>query len=951
MNGFEVIEKIKAETGLKIRIGSSLRDVDTEIVEPMVEDVSVEVKHNEIEYMRVRDKIEILKPYFKYFKNIKILEFFGIPLGNDLEFLGHCKRLTSLTIQRVGLKRVPECVCNLKNLEYLALSQNQLSELPDAIGNLTNLKILYLWENDFTDLPKSISKLTNLTELSLIRTNIANLPSPVFHLTNLIKLFISQTEIKTIPHEISKLKKLEVLYMSPSKMDTFPSAVLGLKSIKHLDLSYNVFESIPKEILNLGLPFIRNNDALTYEESGILMYDLQLQEMDANMFSKDRKHIEEYYNELEKEQPILLNETRVIFIGNGDAGKTSIIRRLITGEFEKISGGTKGILIEKHDFEIIDEKGPRTTTVNFWDFGGQEIMHSMHEFFLSERCLYIVVLDGRRDERPEKWLDLVKQYGKDSPVMVVMNKMDQPGARGVDEVHYRREYKKHFPQLYFSNISCESGENFDKFKSDFLEFIKNTKAYNKRFPARWARIKKALTEMQDNVNYIDESQFGQYCNNEGITNPFNQKILLEWLNDLGVCFNYKSKNLIGAVDEFKVLRPEWITNGIYKIITSKKSQDKNGFLPHGLVKEILTTEEGENAKYNNIEKDFILGMMRDFELSFTVDNTEFIPMLAQKNEPEEIPIDYNKAVHFKIDYGESLPTAILYQFVVRMERHINPKYTWVRGCFLEDKQNHKFKALVRFGKNSNELQIYVEGESDAVTSHLSHIRLQLGDIQKRIKLTPKEYIEYHHTNGDKVLIDYNRALHMMKLGNATDFIYELGEHVPLVEVLKFYNPQLTREILENTINEQRNKLKQHGDVNELLRKMRAMVELLDATSSGLLSRLEKTTTALEKSTTLQIEQFEKVQSFLDTNKDAIDNIGNDELLTAIKELRHAIDKKDEQSAKEKSLKLMSVLSDVITVGSTIAKAGSVVYKVANSPVTHGIIQGLSEVMIALQPYM
>ncbi|MCI5183947.1 MAG: hypothetical protein D3921_15755, partial [Candidatus Electrothrix sp. AW1] len=51
-----------------------------------------------------------------------------------------------------------------------------------------------------------------------------------------------------------------------------------------------------------------------------------------------------------------------------------------------------------------------------------EIMHATHQFFLSHRSLYVLVLDVRRDERPEHWLRYIETFGGDSPVLVVLNK-------------------------------------------------------------------------------------------------------------------------------------------------------------------------------------------------------------------------------------------------------------------------------------------------------------------------------------------------------------------------------------------------------------------------------------------------------------------------------------------------------------------------------------------------
>ncbi len=53
-------------------------------------------------------------------------------------------------------------------------------------------------------------------------------------------------------------------------------------------------------------------------------------------------------------------------------------------------------------------------------------MHATHQFFLTRRSLYIVVLDSRKDEKIEYWLKHVKTFGGDSPVLVVKELVTMP---------------------------------------------------------------------------------------------------------------------------------------------------------------------------------------------------------------------------------------------------------------------------------------------------------------------------------------------------------------------------------------------------------------------------------------------------------------------------------------------------------------------------------------------
>jgi len=81
--------------------------------------------------------------------------------------------------------------------------------------------------------------------------------------------------------------------------------------------------------------------------------------------------IEKYYTE----PHIDVNETKVIFLGSEGVGKTHTIKRIINDnqKIDEELSETPGISITSKDF-CTDRQSYR---INFWDFGGQEIMHSI----------------------------------------------------------------------------------------------------------------------------------------------------------------------------------------------------------------------------------------------------------------------------------------------------------------------------------------------------------------------------------------------------------------------------------------------------------------------------------------------------------------------------------------------------------------------------------------------
>jgi len=90
-----------------------------------------------------------------------------------------------------------------------------------------------------------------------------------------------------------------------------------------------------------------------------------------------------YLEELEKGST-RLNEARIVILGDKGAGKTCIARRLIdpnapmTTDDESTAGVNTSLW--KLERENIN--------VHIWDFAGHTVTHAVHQFFLSERCLY-----------------------------------------------------------------------------------------------------------------------------------------------------------------------------------------------------------------------------------------------------------------------------------------------------------------------------------------------------------------------------------------------------------------------------------------------------------------------------------------------------------------------------------------------------------------------------------
>ena len=122
-----------------------------------------------------------------------------------------------------------------------------------------------------------------------------------------------------------------------------------------------------------------------------------------------------------------LNESRIIILGDMGAGKTSLAKRLIDIDADMPGRDESTIGVITTTWRLPGQDGKDPTDVHIWDFAGHAITHSAHRLFMSSRCLYIYVYDGRKEQRndPRYWLEQIEAYaGKNAEVLFLITVHD-----------------------------------------------------------------------------------------------------------------------------------------------------------------------------------------------------------------------------------------------------------------------------------------------------------------------------------------------------------------------------------------------------------------------------------------------------------------------------------------------------------------------------------------------
>ena len=616
------------------------------------------------------------------------------------------RKAKTLDLSGQGLAELPPEIGQLTNLTVLRLNSNILSSLPPEIGQLTNLTRLILFSNKLQSVPPEIGQLTNLTRLILSYNKLQSVPPEIGRLTNLTKLFLFSNKLQSVPPEIGQLTNLTLLELGGNQLTSILLEIWHLTNLTILHLSYNRLKSLPQEISQLtnltGLTLSDNQLTSLPPEIGQLeklkyleVSNNPLERPPLEIAKKGIKEIRAWFESLEGDETLPLNEVKVLLVGAGRSGKTSLVKQLLGEEFDPNEKQTHGIRIRKWQVPRQKDK----IRVKFWDFGGQDIMYSTHQFFLSKRSLYIIVLDGRKDEDPEYWLKMIESFGGDSPIMVVLNKIDKKQRFKVNRFHLENKFKG---IKGFYNISCKTREGIDNLKKELKKTLMKVKIIKTTWGKTWFDVKTELENMTD--NFISYEEYSDMCENVGITDESQQDTLVGFLHDLGDVVHFKD---FGLYDTY-VLEPKWLTTAVYRIINAPLLKKEHGVLNLRSLINILRKKNKDDEFYcPRSHHPYIVELMKKFELcyDFGVESI-LVPDLLPNQQPMFFPIDEALRVMIDFDY---LPRSVMPRFIVKMHKDIKDNQQWRTGVVLYDK-NFNATAMVKSDVDERRIYIYITGD-------------------------------------------------------------------------------------------------------------------------------------------------------------------------------------------------------------------------------------------------
>ncbi len=493
-----------------------------------------------------------------------------------------------------------------------------------------------------------------------------------------------------------------------------------------------------------------------------------------------------YLDELKK-GATRLNEARIIILGDKGAGKTCLARRLKepNAPMTSVDDSTAGV-----DTLIWELEG-NNINVRIWDFAGHTVTHAVHRFFLSERCLYIVVYDGRSEVRNqlEYWLNHMKNYGGDSKAMILVNVYDNHRV----DIPINRLKEKYPIEGFFEFSIQDDEEKLEEFRNSCACYIKNNPSWNnQKIPVSNYYVKEKLEkffakcEKGNGKEHITKQEFTDIAKKYGVENT--EELLIR-LNALGISLWYKE------MDDFNtlVLNPEWISHGVYKIINWANNNKKYSVT----LREFRDVFKIDLIRYPKDKHMFLFKLMKYYELAYVTEKGRelIIPHLLKEDQPiqEKIPsypIGESLILRYKAELP--LPPDTISRFIVRHNKQIkkDKEYlVWRYGVILEDKKGST--ALVR--EDDRTISVSVKGYDK--TNYISELRKTLDNIFNSYKSERPEiqyWIERHGLIPDeldsiKPLWLPGRKIKNLVEKNSDYFDDETGHVISMKDVVNIYN--------------------------------------------------------------------------------------------------------------------------------------------------------------------
>jgi internalin A len=627
--------------------------------------------------------------------------------------LGKLSSLLDLDLSNNRFTVLPEFIGQLSLLQTLELAGNKLGTLPDTLSQLTSLRRINLFSNHFQELPKWLGNLDELTQFALGNNPITNLPEFLGSLSKLQFLdlgdFAGGLALRELPPFIRRMKNLNHLVAASCELTHLPEWIGELAKLERLVLDSNNLTDIPSSLgrlTNLSELGLQGNP---------LNPTLQ------SVYNQGLDALGSYLRSLEQAEP--LYEAKLVLVGEGGVGKTTLLKALSGGQPRANEPTTHGVSIDVHSMSLpYPGRDDIRIQFNAWDFGGQEVYRVTHQFFFSPRSVYLLVWEPRmgvQQSQVEDWLKLIRLRVGDAARVIIVSTHSKTGERiaRIDKPIFSRDYGSIIVDFIEVDSLEDDPKTGDKYgipelRSLIAEASKDLEQMGMPFNIYWRAARDELIKLGNTEPHVGYEQFAEVCARHGLS-TIDTRTLAGLMHDLGYIVYYGDDE---RLKDDVVLQPEWLTKAIGFVLENRDTQDREGVLPDGCLEDVWLNHSFENEpRYNPIFFPFFLRLMEKYDVSYRLEGgkaslvAQLVPQIRPSLPwlPEEEPNTDLRRLAMVYVMDEAPPGLVPWMIVRTHEYEFERRghrLHWQKGMFLRNKRHGEAMLELR----GREFHLYTE---------------------------------------------------------------------------------------------------------------------------------------------------------------------------------------------------------------------------------------------------
>jgi GTPase SAR1 family protein len=693
------------------------------------------------------NKLENLRPAMQTLDLTLVEETLGLqklPTVNEVRRRENCYalneqgKLAAVSISRQGPALSALRIGATKSLEHLYLAHNEYLQHLEINSKLPELTHAYLNNNKIENLewPEGCAKLQQLylaqnglktmhflgdcpalTILDLGENELAELDLTA-GFAQLSCLYLRNNGLKQLLLPAS-LPQLNILSAAGNQLQDFPLELVDSKTLENLILQGSAPKSIPRDFLGTDKP--------------------------DNCLAEARI----WYEELRPPAQTAPNAyVKLMLLGNGNAGKSSLVEAFQKGHCPKGFETTQGInigVIDKPDYKA---------KFNFWDFGGQEIYHSTHRLFLSSPALQVLVFDSEnedlairkqwipdrsnpdrlvRNQILEYWYDTSRELSPHSRFVLAQNKIDllPHAVPTVDELV--RRYQLFIPWA----VSAYTGQGVEDLFDRLQREAKELPEMGMVMPESWLKVRDFFIKVQSGKiqgkELISEADYQDLCEKEGVK-PYARALLKSHLHHNGFLYQHE------RLGEQIIANQQWALEAIYKLTDRSKEhyEDLRGRNGKIQAREIFAIF---GDAYTVDQKWLFLDFMRSCQLCFRTNDDRFseeraenalyvFPEFLPENAADFVELYWENAslpkVHFRLPLRYA-KRAELQGFIAELGRKTDLNNIWRNGISVAIGKKGSFKVELEEPEDEDQSYLHLLIEERIMDEWFKPIREALGN--------------------------------------------------------------------------------------------------------------------------------------------------------------------------------------------------------------------------------